>query len=194
MLKVGITGGIGSGKSTVCKVFELLKVPVYYTDIAAKELLDNDTGVKDKIIGVFGKEMLAEKNTIDKKRLASVVFNDKLKLEQLNAIVHPAVALHFEAWLKENAASKYIIKEAAILFESGADKGVDKVITVVAPLELKITRVIQRDKTSREQVEQRIKAQMSDEEKIKRSQFVIHNDERELLIPQIIRIHKELAG
>lgn len=193
MLKVGITGGIGSGKSTVCKVFELLGIPVYYADDEAKKLLDSEPDVKSKIIQLLGKSLFDEKGVIDRKALATIVFNDKAKLEQLNSIVHPAVARHFEAWLNKNAAAKYIIKEAAILFESGAYKAVDKVITVAAPLELKIARVIQRDKTSRELVEQRIKSQMSDEEKIKHSQFVIYNDERELLIPQILRIHKELS-
>jgi dephospho-CoA kinase len=192
MIKIGITGGIGSGKSTVCKVFELLGVPVYYADNAAKELLENDSDVKDKIVTVFGREALDEKNAIDKKRLAAIVFNDKPKLEQLNAIVHPAVANNFNAWQKQNYTAPYLVKEAAILFESGAYKGVDRVITVVAPLEIKIARVMQRDKVDREQVEQRIKSQLSDEEKIERSQYVIYNDEQALLIPQIIKIHNEL--
>ncbi|MFY9308389.1 MAG: dephospho-CoA kinase [Bacteroidia bacterium] len=193
MIKIGITGGIGSGKSTVCKVFELLGVPVYYADNAAKELLENDSDVKDKIVTVFGREALDEKNAIDKKRLAAIVFNDKPKLEQLNAIVHPAVANNFNAWQKQNYTAPYLVKEAAILFESGAYKGVDRVITVVAPLEIKIARVMQRDKVDREQVEQRIKSQLSDEEKIERSQYVIYNDEQALLIPQIIKIHNELS-
>lgn len=192
MHKIGITGGIGSGKSTVCKVFELLDVPVYYADEEAKKLLDNDVEVKDKILQQFGAEVMDEKHSIDRKKLAAIVFNNTEKLSRLNAIVHPAVANHFESWLKKHEQSKYILKEAAILFESGAYKGVDEVITVIAPQELKIARVIKRDKSTPELVMQRIKSQLSDEEKIKRSQYVIHNDEQQLLIPQILLIHNKL--
>ncbi len=193
MIKVGITGGIGSGKTTVCKVFELLGVPVYNADDEAKQILDSNEEVKEKILNIFGIELLNDKGKIDKKKLASFVFNNKEKLEKLNFLVHPAVRQHFENWLKQHSAKKYILKEAAILFESGAYKLVDKVIMVTAPLELKINRTMQRDKISREQVEQRINNQLSDEEKIKRSQFVIHNDEMQLLIPQILNIHRQLT-
>lgn len=192
MLKVGITGGIGSGKTTVCKVFHLLGVPVYYADEEAKKLLEENAEVKSKIIQTFGIEVTDEIARIDRKKLASLVFNDKENLDKLNSIVHPAVAKHFDDWLKENKTAKYILKEAAILFESGAYKMTDKVITVVAPIELKIARAMERDKTDREAIEQRINNQMSDEDKMKRSQFVIKNDEIELLIPQVLEIHQEL--
>lgn len=191
MLKIGITGGIGSGKTTVCKIFELLGVPVYYADDEAKKLLDSDLAVKEAVVNGLGAEVL-DNNQIDRKKLASLVFNNPANLALLNSIVHPAVGTHFENWLNHHSGSGYILKEAAILFESGAYKGVDKVITVVAPLELKIERVVKRDKTTREQVEQRINNQLSDDEKIKRSQFVVYNDEQNLLIPQIIRIHQQL--
>ncbi len=192
MLKVGITGGIGSGKTTVCKVFQLLGIPVYYADEEAKRLLEINDDVKTSIVKTFGNEVIDNKGLIDRKKLASLVFNNKENLEKLNNIVHPAVANHFENWLKENQSSKYILKEAAILFESNAYKMVDKVITVIAPLELKIHRAMLRDKTDRTTIEQRIKNQISDEEKIKKSQFVIKNDELQLLIPQIIDIHQQL--
>lgn len=192
MIKIGITGGIGSGKSTVCSVFELLAVPVYYADDEAKKMLDA-TDVRKSIITVFGNEVLNEKGGMDRKKISSIVFNDKKKLEQLNAIIHPAVANHFTNWLKQYSSNKYIVKEAAILFESNAYKQVDQVITVVAPTELRIKRAIERDAISKEQVEQRMNYQMSDEEKIKRSQFVIHNDEKQLLIPQILQIHEQLS-
>ena len=192
MRKLGITGGIGSGKSTVCKVFELLGVPVYYADDEARSLLENDAEVKGKIVQQFGAEVLDENSVIDRKKLAAIVFINADRLALLNAIVHPAVANHFERWLKKNEQSAYIVKEAAILFESGAYKGVDEIITVVAPPELKIARVMKRDKSTAEQVMQRIKNQMSDEEKIKRSQYVIHNDEQQLLIPQVLSIHSRL--
>ena len=192
MLKIGITGGIGSGKSTVCRVFELLDIPVYYADYEAKKLLDSNEDVKKNILKAFGSEVLSDSGSVDKKKLASLVFNDKAKLEKLNSIVHPAVNEHFIDWQKKYSSQKYILKEAAILFESGAYKFMDKVIAVIAPLELKINRAMQRDKITREQVMQRMGNQMKEEEIIKRSQFIINNDEQQLLIPQIISLHKQL--
>lgn len=194
MIKVGITGGIGSGKTTVCKVFELLGVPVYYADLEAKNILDNDRIVFDSIVELFGKEVLNSLSKIDRKRLASFVFNDKKRLDQLNAIVHPAVLKHFDSWSELNSLSPYILKEAAILFESGSYKNLNKIITVSSSIETRINRVVQRDKVSREEVEKRILNQMADEEKIKLSQFVIMNDEQQLIIPQILKIHNELSG
>ena len=192
MIKVGITGGIGCGKTTVCKIFELLDVPVYYADDEAKKLLDSNEDVKKNIIKSFGNNVLDDLGNIDKKKLASLVFNDKAKLETLNSIVHPAINEHFLNWQKKYSSKKYILKEAAILFESGAYKLVDKVIAVIAPLELKINRAMKRDTITREQVMQRMSNQIKDEEIIKRSQFIIHNDEQQLLIPQIISLHKQL--
>lgn len=193
MIKVGITGGIGSGKTTVCKVFELLNVPVYYADVEAKQILNSNDEVKLNIRKAFGNEVFNEGNEIDKMKLATFVFNNKEKLDTLNSLIHPVVHEHFENWLKQHSSQKYILKEAAILFESNAYKLMDKVITVIAPLELKINRVMQRDKLTKQQIEQRISNQISDEEKIKHSQFVIHNDEQQLLIPQILNVHHELT-
>lgn len=193
MIKVGITGGIGSGKSTVCSVFELLGIPVYYSDEESKKLLDKDSNVKELIIKTFGNEVLNDLGLIDRKTLGAIVFQDKNKLEKLNAILHPSVAIDFEEWAKKRQTFKYILKEAAILFESGANKQVDKVITVAAPTGLKISRAMKRDVLTQDQVMQRMKNQMSDEEKIKLSEFVIYNDEEQLLIPQIIVLHKILS-
>ncbi|MES2138337.1 MAG: dephospho-CoA kinase [Bacteroidota bacterium] len=193
MIKIGITGGIGSGKTTVCKVFELLGVPVYYADIEAKQILDSNLEVKKNILNAFGNSVLNDEEKIDKKKLASLVFNNKENLEKLNSIVHPAVREHFEHWLQQHSTQKYILKEAAILFESGSYKLVDKIIAVVAPLELKISRTMQRDKVTQAEVELRISNQLNDDEKIKRSQFVIHNDEQQLLIPQILNIHDQIT-
>ncbi len=193
MLKLGITGGIGSGKTTVCRLFELLGIPVYYADEESKKLLDEDKEVKKQVVGIFGDSILNDAGFIDRKKLAGIVFNNKEQLEKLNSILHPAVGLHFENWLKKQK-SPYILKEAAILFESGAFKQVDKVLTVVAPLELKIQRTMKRDGVSKEEVETRIKLQMSDEDKIKRSDFVINNNEQELLISQVLAIHKQLIN
>ena len=194
MIKVGITGGIGSGKTMVCKVFELLGISVYYSDEESKKLLDNDIKVKDQIIKTFGNTIINEVGNIDRKKLSAAVFGDKEKLTLLNSIVHPAVANHFEGWAKMHSDDKYILKEAAILFESGANKLVDKVITVTAPHLLKIQRAIHRDNITEEQVVVRMKNQWSDEEKIKLSQFVIYNDEENLIIPQIIKVHEMLIA
>jgi dephospho-CoA kinase len=193
MLKVGITGGIGSGKSTVCKVFELFGVPVYYADDEAKKLL-NTTTVQQQIIAAFGNEIINSNCEIERPKLAAIVFNNKEKLQKLNSIVHPAVAKHFEEWLAIHSNSKYILKEAAILFESGSYSQVDKIISVVAPVDIRISRTMKRDNISKELVLQRMQNQISDEEKIKRSHFVIHNDESQLVIPQIIDIHKQLMA
>ncbi|MCC6837542.1 MAG: dephospho-CoA kinase, partial [Bacteroidia bacterium] len=124
MIKVGITGGIGSGKTTVCKLFELLGVPVYYSDTEAKKLLDEDEVVKQQIVDLFGHDVIDESGKVDRKKMAVLVFNNKERLEQLNSIVHPAVAQHFEAWCKKQT-NVFILKEAAILFESSAHKQVD---------------------------------------------------------------------
>lgn len=193
MLKIGVTGGIGSGKTTVCKLFELLGIPVYYADIESKKLLDTDMLVKERILKVFGNAVLGNSGLVNRKKLAEIVFNNKAELEKLNAILHPAVGLHLEEWMKKQTAP-YVIKEAAILFESGSYKQVDKIITVVAPLELKIGRTMKRDNLSKEEVTQRIQHQMPDDEKIKKSDFVIVNDEQQLLIPQVIALHNQFSN
>ena len=193
MLKLGITGGIGSGKTTVCRLFELLGIPVYYADEESKKLLDADKQVKEQVVKVFGDSILNDAGIIDRKKLAEIVFNNKEQLEKLNTILHPAVGLHFENWQKKQT-SPYILKEAAILFESGAFKQVDKVLTIITPLELKIQRTIKRDGISREEVINRMQHQMNDEEKVKRSDFVIKNDEQELLIPQVLDLHNQLVN
>jgi dephospho-CoA kinase len=191
MFKVGITGGIGVGKTTVCKVFELLGVPVYYSDEAAKIVIETQD-VKTKIVEAFGSDVLASDASLDKKKLAAIVFTDKAKLTVLNSIVHPAVDNHFKQWGTTHTNAPYIIKEAAILFESGASLAMDKVITVTAPLELKIQRAMMRDTSTREQIEERIKNQMSDDEKMKRSDYVIYNDNQQLVIPQVMISHEAI--
>lgn len=193
MIKVGITGGIGSGKTTVCKLFELLGVPVYYSDTEAKKLLDEDEVVKQQIVDLFGHDVIDESGKVDRKKMAALVFNNKERLEQLNAVVHPAVAQHFEAWCKKQT-NVFILKEAAILFESGAHKQVDQVIVVSAPLDLKVERVMKRDKVAKEEVLKRINNQMPDEEKVKLADHVIYNDEKELLIPQVIAVYQQLIN
>jgi dephospho-CoA kinase len=190
MLKIGITGGIGSGKTTVCRIFELLGVPIYYADEASKKLLVTDPEIKKEIVAVFGEEVLDEQQTISRKKVAARVFGNESELKKLNAIMHPAVALHFESWLKGYVSQPYILKEAAIMFESGAYKQMDKIITVSAPEELRIARVLNRDVVTREEVQRRLHAQLSEEERIKRSQYVIVNDEQQLVIPQVMELHQ----
>jgi len=194
MIKIGITGGIGSGKSTISRIFELLGVPVYYADAEAKELMNTDSIVKSAIIDLFGKNVIAEKETLDRKAISAIVFNDKNKLEKLNAIIHPTIASHFNNWLIKQSNAVYILKEAAILFESGANKQMDKVIVVTAPQQLRIDRVLLRDKTSREEVEHRINNQLPDEELVKLANYTITNDETQMVINQLLAIHKRITG
>ena len=193
MIKVGITGGIGTGKTTVCKVFEQLGVSVYYADDESKKLLDSDRELKENIALYFGKEILFPTGIIDRKKLATLVFKDKVKLEKLNSFIHPRVYAHFLKWCDTHVKEKYILKEAAILFETALDKQLDKIITVTAPRELKISRVVKRDRVNAEDVLKRMNSQMSDEEKIKLSQFVIYNDEQQLVLPQVLQIHEQLS-
>jgi dephospho-CoA kinase len=190
MLKIGITGGIGSGKTTICRVFELLNVPVYYADEASKKLLVSDPDIKKKILSVFGKEVLDAQQLISRKEIAALVFGNEMELKKLNTIMHPAVAIHFDSWLKAFAEYPYVIKEAAIMFESGAYLQMDKIVTVTAPDELRIARVLKRDAVSKEEIQRRINAQLSEGERIKRSNYVIVNDEQQLVIPQVLKLHE----
>ena len=188
MIKIGITGGIGSGKSTVCKIFETLKIPVYNADISAAKIINTNKELKKALISLFGEDIYTDLGILDRKKLAKIIFSDKEALAKVNSLIHPAVRADYQEWLEENKEAKFTIKEAAILFESGAYKQVDKVITVFAPEELRIKRVMNREPITREEVLRRIKNQMSEEEKIKRSDFVIYNDEKQLLIPQVIKL------
>ena len=190
ILKVGITGGMGSGKSTVAKVFEILGIPVYYADDAAKKLMNEDAALKEKLIAVFGKEIY-QHGILNRTHLSGLVFNNPDKLAQLNSIVHPATIADAESWMQQQH-SPYAIKEAAILFESGANKYVDKVIGVFAPIQLRISRVMQRDNSTEEAVTARMNRQMEEEKKMNLCDYVITNDEQELVIPQVLKIHELL--
>jgi dephospho-CoA kinase len=189
---IGITGGIGSGKSTVCRIFSCLGIPVFNSDDEGKAVY-HDVQLKNKITSLLGSDVYKGEE-LDRSAVAKKVFSDKKLLEGLNAIIHPAVQQRFSAWCKRHSASSYVLKEAAILFEAGSDKDTDAVITVVAPKELKIARVMTRSKLSAGEVEKRMQSQWSDEEKIRRSKFIIHNDEQRLLIPQVMQIHHSLTA
>ena len=190
MQKIGLTGGIGSGKTTVARVFENLGVPVYYADLRAKEIVDTDEFVKEKIISAMGD--VYENGKLNRPKVAKIVFNNKEKLNQLNSIVHPAVRNDFLSWCESHSDKKFVIEEAAILFESGADKFVDKTIMVYAPEEIRIERVCKRDQVDRASVKARIKNQMPDKEKLRLADFVIKNYADYLVVPQVIEIYDEL--
>jgi dephospho-CoA kinase len=191
MIKVGVTGGIGTGKSTVCKIFESLGIPVYYADQEARSLSDHHPEIIKGVKDLFGSDIYAD-NQLNRKKVGELVFANKQLLVSLNQIIHPVVAQHFEHWLQINAAAPYVMKEAAILFESGAYKQVDKIITVTSPKELRLARVMQRDQLSREEVEQRMLNQMDEVEKIRQSDFVINNNDIDLLVTQVLQVHNAL--
>jgi dephospho-CoA kinase len=190
MLKVGLTGGIGSGKTTVAKIFEVLGIPVYYADDAAKRLMNTDSTLKEAIIKNFGDQCYFN-DELDRRYLASVVFNDKEKLKLLNSLIHPATIRDAEEWMKQQT-TPYIIKEAALLFESGADKHLDYIIGVASPLSLRIKRAMQRDGVTEEEVMKRLSRQMNEELKMKKCNFIITNDEQQLVLPQVMELDKKL--
>jgi len=191
MIVVGITGGIGSGKSIVCSVFRTLGIPVYEADTEARKLYALPE-VAEEVKKNFGAQYFSSSGELDKRKFAELVFNDGVALQKINAIIHPFVKKNFREWKKAFRDKPYVLKEAAILFESGTNKDCDKVITVTAPVELRIGRVIQRDKRSRSEIEKIIQKQWKDEERIRRSDFVVVNDESELVLPQVLRIHQAL--
>jgi dephospho-CoA kinase len=188
MLTVGITGGIGSGKTTVCKIFETLQVPIYYADERAKWLLNNDEKIINSVKNLLGVEAYIN-GQLNRTYIADKVFNNKELLDSYNEIVHPAVAYDTLEWMQQYVYSKYVIKEAALLVETGLYLTLDKLIVVTAPTELRIQRVMQRDHTTRDAVEARINNQLSEEEKIKVADFVVINDGSTSLIDQVLKIH-----
>lgn len=187
---IGLTGGIGSGKSTVAGYFEELGVPVYIADDEAKKLMDSSEMV-DKIQSVF-EEKVSENGKLDKKKMADIVFSDPEQLKKLNNIVHPEVRNHFLNWVKAHKDHSFVIKEAAILFESGSYKDCEKIILVTAPMELRIKRVMNRDKVTEEQVLERIANQWSDEKKIPMSDYIINNNDLSEVKKNVSEILKEL--
>ena len=192
MLKVGITGGIGSGKTTVCRVFEVLGIPVFYADDAAKSIMHTDAVLREDIINSFGPNSYSENGDLNRKFIAAIVFNNSEQLFKLNALVHPAVFRAFDRWVGEQEGVQYVLKEAALLFESDAHKMCDQSILVKSPEALKIKRIMARDQTTAEEVRLRMDRQFSDQKKEKMADHLITNDEQLLLIPQILALHKHL--
>jgi dephospho-CoA kinase len=193
MKRIGITGGIGSGKTIISEIFKSLGIPVFSADLQGRALMESDEEVIRCIKKEFGEELYDQRLQLNRKKLAGMVFSDNERLKALNAIVHPAVGKSFNNWIKLNQGKKFVLKESAILFETGLNKELDQIITVYAPKELRITRVMKRDQLSREEIEKRISSQMPDEEKIKLSDYIIFNDEQRLVIPQVIEIYNALS-
>ena len=188
MLKIGLTGGIGSGKSTVARIFEVLNIPVYYADAAAKRLMNENSDLKNSIINAFGKNAYKD-GILDRAYIAEEVFNNENKLQLLNAEVHPATINDAAVWFQQQT-SPYVIKEAALIFESGSNTGLDYVIGVSAPELIRLQRAMKRDHISIEQVQARMHKQMNEEEKMRLCDYVIFNDEQEMLIPQVLSLHE----
>lgn len=194
--KIGITGGIGSGKTTVCRIFETLGIPVYYADDWAKWLVVNDPALKASMIDAFGPETFFPDGSYNRAYVAGLVFSKPKMLEILNQLVHPVVAAHGMEWHRKvvDTGVPYTIKEAALLLESGSYRQLDRLIVVIAPEDVRIQRVVARDGASEEAVRKRMEQQWPEREKIARADFLINNDGCHLLIPQVLAIHREILS
>ncbi len=192
MMKIGVTGGIGSGKTVVCNIFEHLGVPVYVADRRARELMESSEEIRSRLTELLGYSIYKEGH-LDRPRLARAIFSDEGIRSRVNAIVHPVVFRDFETWASSYHDKPYVIQEAAILFESGADAFLDGVINVYAPVEVRIARVMQRDSITREAVRARMRSQMSERERQQRAGHTIVNDGRRMVVPQVVRIHERLV-
>ena len=194
-LKVGVTGGIGAGKSLVCRIFSILGIPVYDADSRAKALMVQDRNVVEAIKSHFGDQAYLADGNLNRPYLANHVFQSKHRLKIINEIVHPIVALDFEKWSKIHENKPYLIKEAALMIESGSYKQLDYLIAVTAPVDIRIARVLARDPHRTEKnINEIISSQLSDEENIDKSQFTIINDNHSLLIPKALKIHEFLIS
>jgi dephospho-CoA kinase len=191
-MKLGVTGGIGSGKTSVCKVFAVLGVPVFSADRVAREIIDGDEHIKEAINSIAGKDLYIN-GTLDRTALATLIFNNNKLLEKVNSLVHPVVLDHFMRWSMKQT-TPYVIMEAAILFESGASKLVDKIATITAPVEERMSRVMVRSRLTREQVIERMKNQMDDESRMRLSDYIIYNSENDMIIPAVLKIHEDILA
>lgn len=192
MITVGLTGGIGSGKSLIGEIFKRLGIPVFHADDEAKIILSSDEIVVDRIKKEFGENIYTSQG-VDRNQLAGIIFNDQTALSKINAIIHPRVRQNFIEW-KEKQKAKYVIEEAAILFESNAYKELDITINVHADELVRIKRVVERDKTSGEAVKSRMNNQLNDEERIKLADYTIYNDGKQMLLPQVLNIHNKILN
>lgn len=190
VLKVGLTGGIGSGKSTVSGIFKVLGIPVFDADSIAKNIMNEDEGLKQQVMQTFGGEAYTN-GILNRKYIANIVFNDAFKLEQLNALVHPVTIAAAERWMQQQT-TPYAVKEAALFFESGSAVGIDVMVGVFAPQALRIQRVMVRDNVSRQEVLTRMGRQIDDEIKRRLCDYVLVNDEQQMLLPQVLALHETL--
>ena len=194
MLKIGLTGNIGSGKTTVSKVFELLGIPIFYADDAAKQAMVTDAILINEIKAAFGGQSYFEDGALNRKYIAGIVFKNDSQLKKLNSLVHPATFRAFDTWLKNSKNVPYVLKEAALLFESDSYKMCDYTILVKAPSETRIRRVMQRDGLRREEVESRNAQQFSEEKKAALADYIVINDDVQLVIPQVLQLHQVLLS
>lgn len=192
-MKVGVTGGIGCGKTIVCDIFKCLGIPVFNADVEAKKIMNTKKILKALLKKEFGTKAFDKKNKLNQKYIAEIAFNKKEKLVKLNSIVHPFLFDVFFKWA-EKQKTNYVILDAAIIFESKINKKLDYVITVHAPRALRIRRIMKRDNATKENILQRIKSQIDDEKKVKLSDFVIYNDEKQMVIPQVLKILEKITG
>ncbi len=192
MMKIGVTGGIGSGKTLVCGIFEHLGIPVYRADPRARKLMESSQKIRQELTAMLG-ENIYKKDRLDRQRLATLLFSDEELRRRVNALVHPEVFRDFEIWSSSFSGKPYVIQEAAILFESGADALLDQVINIYAPVEIRIARVMLRDGISREAVKARIRSQMSERERQRRASHTLVNDGKRMVVPQVVRIHERLV-
>ena len=195
MLKIGITGGIGSGKTTVCRIFEKLGIPVFYSDTVAKQIMVTDPILVAGVKQAFGEDSYLADGTLNNKHIAGIVFNNALELEKLNGLVHPAVFRAFDSWIQQVPDTvPYTLKEAALLFESDSYKMCDQTVLVIAPIETRLQRVMARDGVSEAQVRARMDKQLSDEQKMKMADHLIYNNETDSLIAQVLKLHQQFLN
>jgi len=188
--RLGVTGGIGSGKTTVCRIFRVLGVPLFVADVVAREMMEEDPSLRKEINAIAGRDLYVS-GSLDRRELARIIFNSPEMLQRVNAAVHPAVLKLFDQWANSSEAP-YVIMESAILFEARADAFVDRVLTLSVPVEERIARVMGRNDLSREQVIERIKNQLEDAEREEQSYYVINNSDNEMIIPEILKIHNDM--
>lgn len=194
-MKIGITGGIGSGKSTVCRVFETLGIPVFYADTIAKQIMVSDVELVSGVISTFGEESYLESGALNNKHISAIVFQDEAELKKLNALVHPAVARAFDSWAGiQDISLPYLLKEAALLFESGSYRQCDLNVVVTAPLESRLSWVEKRDGLSRAQIMARMDKQWPEKKKLEMADHIIHNDDSTSVILQVLDLHQQFIA
>ncbi len=192
MIQIGITGGIGTGKSTICKVFASLGVPINDADELAKSIITTDLELKSELVKHFGEDTFLKDGSYNRSYISNIVFNDKQKLATLNSLIHPKVIEHSKIWAQKHNHLPYVIKEAALMFESGSYKNNDYNIVVESPIKLRIERICKRDNVTEEMANKKILSQMGDEERRKLADLIIYNDNHQSVISQVMHIHNNI--